>query len=406
MNNTPLKVDYDLIIVGGAISGGVMAALLGQSDLKIGIVESRVHDPKKPDPRVFAITRASEQIFRSAGIWDDLLADPIGHFREMEVCDANGSGSIHFDSKSLCEPTLGYIIGNQQIQTALVKVIDAQKNVSWLCPEKVDQIEIHTDHAEVFLDSGKRLKTKLIVGADGANSRIRDLVGIESKLHDYQQTAVVCSVKSQIAHNDVARQRFLTSGPLAFLPLADPHVCSIVWSTTPDHAQNLLDSSPEGFHKELELAFDSKLGAVLETSQRFSFPLNRAHAKNYVSNRIALIGDAAHRVHPLAGQGANLGILDAATLAEVLLKNTNTDIGRYALLRKYERQRKGENLSVIAAMDGFKHLFGSTLDPVQWLRNFGMDLTNSCSPAKSLIMRKAMGLTGDLPELARTPHFL
>ncbi len=405
MNNKE-KVDYDLIIVGGAVSGGIMAALLGHSDLKIGIVESRVHDPEKPDPRVFAITRASEQIFRSAGIWNDLITEPMGYFREMEVWDANGSGTIHFDSKDLCEPTLGYIIENQRIQTALVKVIDNMKNVSWLCPEKVDQIEIHTNHADVFLDSGKRLKTKLIVGADGANSRIRDLVGIESKLLDYQQTAVVCSVKSQIAHNDVARQRFLTTGPLAFLPLADPHVCSIVWSTTPDHAQNILDSSPEDFHKELEQAFDSKLGSVLETSQRFSFPLNRAHVKNYVSNRVALIGDAAHRVHPLAGQGANLGILDAATLAEILLKNSDTDVGRYALLRKYERQRKGENLSVIAAMDGFKHLFGSTLEPVQWLRNFGMDLTNSCPPVKKIIMQKAMGLKGELPELARTPDFL
>ncbi len=401
-----MKVDFDLIIVGGAVSGGVMATLLGQSDLKIGIVESRVHDPEKPDPRVFAIMRASEQIFRSTGIWDDLATEPMGHFREMEVCDANGSGSIHFDSKELCEPTLGYIIGNQPIQNALIKVIEKMENVSWLCPEKVDQIEIHTDHANVFLESGKRLKTKLIVGADGANSRIRDLVGIESKLHDYQQTAIVCSVKSQIAHNDVARQRFLTTGPLAFLPLADPHVCSIVWSTTPEQAQTLLNSSTDDFHKELEQAFDSKLGRVLETSQRFSFPLNRAHVKNYVSNRVALIGDAAHRVHPLAGQGANLGILDAATLAEILLNNTDTDIGRYAVLRKYERQRKGENLSVIAAMDGFKHLFGSTLEPVQWLRNFGMDLTNSCSPAKSLIMQKAMGLTGDLPKLARTPDFL
>lgn len=392
-----MKHDYDLIIVGGAVSGGVMAALLGQSDLKIGIIESKIHDPEKPDPRVFAITRASEQIFRSAGIWDVLATEPMGHFREMKVCDANGSGSIHFDSKELCEPTLGYIIGNQQIQTALVKVIDVLENISWLCPEKVDQIEIHTDHAAVLLESGKRLQTKLIVGADGANSRIRDLVGIENKLHDYQQTAVVCSVKSQIAHNDVARQRFLTTGPLAFLPLADPHVCSIVWSTTPDHAQTLLDCSSEDFHKELEQAFNSKLGAVLETSQRFSFPLNRAHAKNYVSNRVALIGDAAHRVHPLAGQGANLGILDAATLAEILMKNSDKNIGRYALLRKYERQRKGENLSVIAAMDGFKHLFGSTLEPVQWLRNLGMDLTNSCPQAKSLIMRKAMGLSGDLP---------
>ncbi len=396
------KIDYDLIIIGGGVTGSVLAVLLEQTNLKIALVEANRFDPEKNDPRVFAITLSSEQIFRSAGIWEELQSQPMGHFREINVWDANGSGNIHFDSKTICEPTLGYIIENQKIQSALKNKIDPLENIDWHCPEKIDQLTTHSDHVSVLLESGKKITSKLIVGADGANSRVRELAEIKNEIYDYQQTAIVCSVKTQVVHNDIARQRFLSSGPLAFLPLSDPHMSSIVWSTTPNQAQALLKSNEEIFHQELEQAFDSKLGSILESSHRFSFPLTRAHAKNYVTERIALIGDAAHRVHPLAGQGANLGILDATTLAEILIQHSEHDIGRKSILRKYERWRKGENLSVIATMDGFKYLFGSTLEPVQWIRNTGLDITNSSTFAKNLIMRKVIGLEGDLPKIALT----
>ena len=401
-----MNLEYDLIIVGGGVTGGILAALMADSGLGIAIIEATKPDPNHPDPRVFAITRASEQIFRSAGIWESLSKHPMGHFREMEVWDANGSGSIHFDSKDLCEPTLGHIIENQSIRNTLSNRIHQQKSIHWLCPETIEHLERKRDHADVVLASGERLKTRLIVGADGFNSLVRDLSEIELKSRDYGQTALVCSVKTQVAHNDVARQRFLTSGPLAFLPLADPHLCSIVWSTIPEQAQTLREMPEKDFHARLEEAFESRLGRVLETGQRYTFPLLRAHARNYVSDRIALIGDAAHRVHPLAGQGANLGFLDAAALAEILLAHKDRDIGKKILLRKYERWRKGNNLAMLIAMDSFKTLFGSTLKPVQWLRNRGLELTDSFKPAKQLIMRRAMGLEGDLPELARTPDFL
>ncbi len=406
-----MKLDYDLVIVGRGVTGGVMAALMSQSDLKIGIIEGRDinlddTDLNKPDPRVFAITRASEHIFRAAGIWDDLAAQSMGHFREMNVWDAHGEGSIHFHSKNLCQPTLGYIIENHRIQNALNNVLKNKKNVELICPEKVNQFIVNSDHAELFLESGKRLKTKLIVAADGANSKIRELANIKNKQHDYQQTAIVCSVKTQLAHEDVARQRFMQTGPLAFLPLAEPNTCSIVWSTTPEQATELIDMEQKAFHQTLEEAFDSTLGSVLQTTQRYSFPLSRAHAKNYVEDRIALIGDAAHRVHPLAGQGANLGILDAATLTEVLLKETGQDIGRRNLLRKYERWRKGENLSIIAAMDAFKYIFGSEKKPVASVRNFGLSTVDSLPFVKNFIMHRAMGLEGDLPKIARSTNAL
>jgi 2-octaprenylphenol hydroxylase len=324
----------------------------------------------------------------------------------MQVWDANGTGNIHFDSQSLCEPTLGYIIENRIIQAAINSRLSKLNNISNHCPAALEQLEIKTDKAEVVLDNGTRISAKLIIGADGVNSRVRELANIDSATHDYQQSALVCTVKSQIAHHDTARQRFLSTGPLAFLPLADPHTCSIVWSTTPDQAQELKNMSDEEFHRSLEEAFESTLGKILQTGPRYTFPLGRAHAKNYVKNRIALIGDAAHRVHPLAGQGANLGILDAATLAEVLAGQQNNDIGKMSLLRKYERWRKGENLSVLIAMDGFKHAYGSSQSAIQKIRNVGMNAANASPSIKRLIMLNAMGLSGDLPKVARTPHFL
>ena len=396
---------HDLIIVGGGIAGGILASLMAQNGFNVAIVEARISEPSKPDPRVFAITRASEMIFRRAGIWAKLAQQPLGHFREMHVWDANGAGSIHFDSKALSEPTLGYIIENQRIQNALREKLGQFTHLTWYCPANVESLNLRQNNAELLLDSGKRLTAKLIVGADGASSRIRQLAGISNHTHDYHQTAVVCSVKTQSAHHDIARQRFLSTGPLAFLPLADPHTCSIVWSTTTGQARVLLNCDEQEFNFQLEQAFDSTLGAVLETTQRFSFPLSRAHSSNYVAHRLALIGDAAHRVHPLAGQGANLGILDAATLAEVL-NRTERDIGYFSTLRKYERWRKGENLAVIMAMDVFKYLFGSTIPPLQWSRNAGLNLTDSLTPVKRLIMRRAMGLTGDLPMLAHNPESL
>ena len=399
------RLDHDVVIVGGGVAGGVAAALLSQSDLNIAIVENRALDHVEldtPDPRVFAITRASENVFKACGIWERLASQEMGHFREMLVWDAHGDGSIHFDSKHICQPTLGYIIENQRIQNALISVLKNKKNVELISSEKLENITIQNEYAEVFLESKKRLKTKLIIGADGANSKVRELAEIENKQHDYQQTAIVCSVKTQLAHNDIARQRFMHSGPLAFLPLAEPNTCSIVWSTTADQAKELLAMEAEDFHQALETAFDETLGSVLTTTERFSFPLSRAHAKHYVDDRIALIGDAAHRVHPLAGQGANLGILDAATLAEVLAYDTHSDIGRRNLLRKYERWRKGENLSVIAAMDGFKYLFGSDNETIRWARNSGLKLVNSSVGIKQKIMLKAMGLEGDLVGRARS----
>jgi 2-octaprenylphenol hydroxylase len=402
------SIDFDVAIVGGGLIGATLTAiLLKGSGLRVALIEQQ--EPARYAPqaeyealRVLAITRASEQIFRALGAWRYIEAGRLGYFREMHVWDAGGSGTIHFDSADLGEPTLGYIIENRLLQSALETVLQ-DPPIVWYRPAEIAALTWQNHHVQLQLEDGRRLTAKLVVGADGAGSRIRELAGIaETWARDYQQTALVCTVETERPHGEIARQRFLETGPLAFLPLADPHHCSIVWSTTPVEAQGLLALSDEAFRLRLETAFASALGNIVAVGPRAAFPLLRTQAEHYIKPRLALIGDAAHRIHPLAGQGANLGILDATSLAEVVIaaRASGRDIGSLRVLRQYERWRKGENLAMMLAMDLFKDLFGSRLGPVRWARNVGLQITDATGPVKRWIMRRAMGLEGDLPRLA------
>ena len=401
------SIDFDVAIAGGGLIGATLAAvLLKGSGLRVALIEqqepARYALQAEYDLRVLAITRASEQIFRSLGAWPYIEAGRLGYFREMQVWDAGGPGAIHFDSADLGEPTLGYIIENRLLQSALETVLQ-DPSIVWYRPAGIAALTWQNHHVQLQLEDGRRLRAKLVVGADGAESRIRELAGIEEIwARDYQQTALVCAVETERPHGEIARQRFLETGPLAFLPLADPHHCSIVWSTTPMEAQGLLSLSDEAFRLRLETAFASALGNIVAVGPRAAFPLLRTHAEHYIKPRLALIGDAAHRIHPLAGQGANLGILDATSLAEVVIaaRASGRDIGSLRVLRRYERWRKGENLAMMLAMDLFKDLFGSRLGPVRWARNVGLQITDATGPVKRWIMRRAMGLKGDLPRLA------
>jgi 2-octaprenylphenol hydroxylase len=241
-----------------------------------------------------------------------------------------------------------------------------------------------------------------VIGADGPRSRVRQQASIDLTAWGYAQQAIVATVAPEQSHASTAWQRFLATGPLAFLPLADGR-CSIVWSVDSEQADILLAHEDARFLEALATAFGDRLGAVVATSTRAAFPLQRAHAKRYVDSRIALIGDAAHTVHPLAGQGVNLGLLDAAVLAEVLLDadGAGRDIGSVPVLRRYERWRKGDNLAMLAVTDGLKRLFGNSMVAVARMRNLGLDVTDSVRPVKNMFMRRAAGLEGDLPRLAR-----
>lgn len=398
---------YDLIIIGGNHVGATLACALGEAGLRIAVVEAR--EPAMDwsagsvDLRVFAITRASQQIFTHLGVWEEMVAMGVSPFRQMQVWDAGGNGSINFDCAEIGEPTLGHIVESRVIQKALVQRLQQLGSVDWLCPAELAELNMAPDGpARVMLADGRLLEAALVVGADGAESQVREQAGIGCARKEYRQQAVVAVIGTEYPHQETAWQRFLPTGPLAFLPLADGR-CSIVWSTSPEQAEELLRLEESEFLERLGAAFEHRLGRMLSTGERVSFPLIRRHAERYIGHRLALVGDAAHTIHPLAGQGVNLGLLDAAVLAEAILeaRASGRDIGSERVLRRYERSRRGDNLAMMTAMDGFQQLFGHPLAPVKLARNLGLALVNRSGPLKGVVIRQAMGLSGDLPPLAR-----
>lgn len=402
-----MNADYDLIIAGGGMVGAMLACALGHTDLNIALLEGmpleRIQPNAEPDNRVSAINRASQRMFAAVAAWERMTDGRVSPFRRMQVWDAAGSGRIRFDSADLGEPLLGWIIENRVIQAALLEQAQHLPAVTLLCPVALDTAQPLAESGwRVQLTDGRAFTTRLLVGADGAQSKVRHLAGIKTVGWDYDQHAVVAHVRTAEPHQQTAWQRFLPAGPLALLPLADGR-CSIVWATAPATADQLLAMTDAGFAEALAAAFDRRLGAIIEVGRRSTFPLRLLHARTYVKPGLALIGDAAHVIHPLAGQGVNLGLLDAATLAEVILdaRAAGQDFSTFKTLRRYERRRKGDNLLMLGVMDGFKRLFGNPLPPVPWLRNFGLNLTDIAGPLKNLIARRAMGLDGDLPRLAR-----
>jgi len=397
--------DAEVIIVGGGLTGSTLAGLLAARGIRCLIVEERPQDSsgKRNDQRALAITLASAHILRAARAWNYLPQDSIGFFRRMQVWDENGDGDIEFDSAELCETTLGYIIAQGALEVAVARGNGEFPEIERLQPAVPAALKIEGELASLVLEDGKPLTARLIVGADGGRSRVRALAGIACPAYDYHQLAVACVVETETAHDSIARQRFLTEGPLAFLPMAGPHTSGIVWSTNPHQAGELLNMDESEFNQALAEAFAYRLGAVLRSGPRAGFPLQHAHAERYCLPRLALAGDAAHIVHPLAGQGANLGLLDAAALAEIITaaRQDRRDIGALGVLRRYERWRRGENLLMLRTLQAFKALFESKMPVVRTLRNAGLDLVDMMTPVKNLVMRRASGLAGDLPLAAR-----
>lgn len=397
---------YDIVIVGGGMTGSLFACALGGSSLKVAIVE-RQPTPEiasaEYDLRVSALTLASRTMLQTLGAWDGIANRRSAPVRAMHVWDANGGGEIHFDAVEIGESALAYIIENRVIVASLRERLQQYTNVHAVSGAIVD-VALDGER-QVMLEDGRSLRARLVVAADGAESPLRERLKVARRTHEFDQQAIVANVRTERAHQGVALQRFLPTGPLAFLPLAEPHLSSIVWSADTARAKTLLALDDAAFCRDLETAIEGRVGAVESSSARAAFPLSLAHSEQYVLERVALIGDAAHTVHPLAGQGANLGFLDAATLAEVLLKaaQEERDIGAPHVLRRYERWRKGENLQMIATTGAFKYFFGNEHAWAAALRNFGLSLTDRIAPVKRVIMRRACGLEGDLPRLARNP---
>ena len=406
MNSILKEKKYDVLIVGGGMVGLTLASALGGSRLNVGVIEAvspgEISLDAPYELRVSALSRATQQVFQSLGAWDGIARRRISPFSHMHVWDATGSGKIDFDAQDMGVDVLGHIVENRVVQIGLLETLKSHANVDWLCPSKVSGIEYRPEGSRVALEDGAVLTSRLLVGADGADSRVRDAAGISVDIAPYQQKGVVCVVKSQHHHRFTAWQRFLPNGPLAFLPLADG-TCSIVWSTLDAEADELMRLDDDAFCRRLEQAFEFTLGEVESIGPRGAFPLKRRHAQCYVQQGVALIGDAAHTIHPLAGQGVNLGSLDAASLAEVLLEadKNGRDIASMTVLRRYERWRRGENTLMMYSMSGFKELFSNNPPALRLLRNFGLSTVDRMTPLKNQFMRRAMGLDGDLPRLAK-----
>lgn len=385
---------YDVVINGGGMVGATMACLLGRAGRKVAVIEaSKPLQPFKTDSpydlRVSAISRASQQAFIEIGAWDAMLAMRVCPYEAMLVWDAEGDGEVHFDAAVLGEPELGHIIENQVIQEAVTDVLKESESVTRYQPDRLKTFVVEQDKLLLTLESGEQLSTQLLVGADGANSQVRHLAGIDVTVDDYGQRGLVATVSTQDSHEYTAWQRFQPTGPLAFLPLSDGS-CSIVWTLPSDRADYYLSLNKTDFKNALADALDHKLGKITKVSQRAAFPLRGSQATPYVLERIALIGDAAHTIHPLAGQGVNLGIKDAVELSQQLANQS--DCGKLKALRRYERARRGDNLLTMRAMEAFRLLFGHSAAPVKNIRNLGMNLFNQISPLKNEVIKKAMGL--------------
>lgn len=394
---------YDVIIVGGGMVGATLAAALSQqASVNIALIEAyqpaTITEQDPVDLRVSAINRASETLFKNINIWQNLIPKRISSFTDMHVWETSSS-SLHFDSADIGEPWLGHIIENRHLQQAALMHCRQQTNIEFICPAKPTSRDNH----QLVLDDGRTLTAPLIVGADGAQSPLKEWAGIKTHGWDYHQTAVVCTVTTAQVHQQTAWQHFLADGPLAFLPLADPHQCSIVWSTVPEEADLLCHLSDEQFIAALENAFENTLGDITQVSDRASFPLRLRHADHYVEQGFALVGDAAHTIHPLAGQGVNIGLLDAATLAEVVIAahQQGRNIGSLHTLNKYQRRRKGDNVAMQLTMDAFKRVFGSELAPIRWARRFGLSTVNRSTLLKNLFIQQASGHRFANPELTK-----
>ncbi|MBX9756928.1 MAG: 2-octaprenyl-3-methyl-6-methoxy-1,4-benzoquinol hydroxylase [Pseudomonadaceae bacterium] len=409
-----MQLQADVIIVGAGMVGSALALALQNSGLQIMLLDGGPLSVKPFDqaaafePRVSALSAASQRILEHLQVWPGIVARRASPYGEMRVWDGSGTGQVHFSAASVHAEVLGHIVENRVVQDALLDAL-YDVDLGILPSARLEQLRRSGDDWLLTLTDGRELRAPLLIAADGANSAVRRLAGCATREWDYLHHAIVTSVRCAKPHQQTAWQRFTDDGPLAFLPLAGRGAddaeqwCSIVWSVTPSEAERLMALDDAAFRYALGKAFEWRLGEVLEADPRHSIPLRQRHAKRYVEPGLALIGDAAHTIHPLAGQGVNLGFLDAAVLAEVLLHalERGENPADIRVLSRYERRRMPHNLAMMAAMEGFERLFQADPLPLRWLRNSGLNLVDGLNEGKALLVRQALGLSGDLPELAR-----
>lgn len=401
---------FDIVVVGGGMTGSAVALGAARQGWRVALVEmaplsSLLQTPAPArgvddfEPRVSAISVASQRLLEQLGAWQRTTLTRHCPYRAMDVWDGEAIGRIRFDAGELGVTALGTIVENRHLVRGLFEAVQ-DSDVTCLDGCTVDRLAELDEGWQVTLSGGDTLTTKLVVGADGAQSRIRQWAGLPTREWDYDQQAIVCTVATERPHEYTAWQRFTPAGPLAFLPLqpddgdGEPTLCSIVWSQDTAQARHLLALDDDAFMAELTRALEGRLGQVLAVSRRHAFPLRQRHSKQYIRPGLALVGDAAHTIHPLAGQGANLGYGDVIALLAELdgASRRGQSPGEWLLLQRYQRRRKGENLAMMAAMEGFKRLFAREELPLKWVRSTGMRWLDRASPLKNRVAAEAMGL--------------
>ncbi len=382
---------YDIVIIGGGIVGATAALLLAKNPtLSIAILDAQSNALTS---RVSAFSLASETIFKKINAWQNIRAESISPYTHMHVFEEKNQAKIDFDCSDIHENALGYIIEDHAVRNALHKTFSEHENIHFIHPVKLISLEEKKDCIEIHADDNKTFSGKLVIGADGANSWVRAQTKIDLQTFDYDHTAIVATVKTEKSHEKTAWQRFLLQGPLAFLPLTHPHTSSIVWSMPPDQAKKLLALDNASFQTILSESFENKLGKVTEISERAAFPLQMRHVKNYIKPRIALIGDAAHTIHPMAGLGVNMGIQDARILSQIIFENIekNRDFSSMHNLRRFERACRYQNAILLKSIELLHYGFTSDKTLVQTLRSFGLNFTDRVSFLKNFFASYAAG---------------